>query len=155
MRFTLDSNILVYAADGRDSTRQETALLIMSRALRYDCVLVPQALSEFFYAVTRKSIMPRSVAADQVRDWLRLFPITAGASADSLRSAVDPAVTGRFQFYDALLLATARAAGCNIVISEDMADGAELDGVRVVAAFAQDGRISPAAEALLPAAAPD
>jgi hypothetical protein len=36
-----------------------------------------------------------------------------------------------------------------------MADGAELDSVRVVAAFAPDDRISPAAEALLPVAAPD
>ena len=154
MRFTLDSNILVYTADGRDPTRQETALLIMSRASLSECVLVPQALSEFFYAVTRKAIMPRSVAADQVRDWLRLFPITPGASADALQSALDPAVTGRFQFYDALLLATARAAGCGVVISEDMADGAELDGLRIIAAFAPDGRISPGAEALLPAAAP-
>jgi predicted nucleic acid-binding protein len=127
----------------------------MSRAAGCDCVLVPQALSEFFYAVTRKSIMPRSIAADQVRDWLRLFPITAGANAEAIRSALDPAVSGRFQFYDALLLATARAAGCTAVISEDMSDGAELDGVRVVGAFSPEGGVSLTAEALLPAATPD
>lgn len=154
MRFTLGSNVLVYTADGRDPTRQQTALLIMTRASLSDCVLVPQALSEFFYAVTRKAIMPRSVAAEQVRDWLRLFPVTAGASADALRSALDPAVIGRFQFYDALLIATARDAGCSVVISGDMADGAEHDGLRVGGAFAPDGRISPDAEALLSAPAP-
>jgi len=66
--------------------------------------------------------------------------------------ALQAAEAGRFQFYDALLLATARPAGCGVVISEEMADGAELDGLRVVGAFAPDGHISPGAEALLPAA---
>jgi predicted nucleic acid-binding protein len=107
--------------------------------------LVPQALSEFFCAVTRKSIMPPSIAADQVHDWLRLFRITAGANA----------VSGRFQFYDALLLATARAAGCGAAISEDVAHGSQLDGMRVVVAFTPDGHISADAQALLPAATSD
>ncbi len=149
MRFTLDSNVLVYTADGRDSERQESALSIMNRAARCDCVLLPQALSEFFHAVTRKRIMPRSVAADQVRGWLRLFPITAGAAENAILAALEAAVAGRFQFYDALLLATAGEAGCGAVISEDMRDGAELRQVQVVAAFASHGAISAGAEALL------
>jgi predicted nucleic acid-binding protein len=47
-RFTLDSNILVYAADGRDPARRLSAIGIVEAAAPLDCVLLPQALSEFF-----------------------------------------------------------------------------------------------------------
>jgi predicted nucleic acid-binding protein len=83
------------------------------------------------------------------------FTLSHGADASALRVALQAAEAGRFKFYDALLLATARGAGCSVVISGDMADGAEPEGGRVIAAFAPDGRMSPDAEALLPVATPD
>ena len=149
IRFTLDSNVLIYAADGREVARRECALEIISRAAMRDCVLIPQALAEFCHAVSRKGIMPRTVAAEQVRDWITMFTIAAGASGAAVVAAAEAAMAGRFQFYDALLLATASEAGCTAVISEDMADGAVLDGVRVVAAFEPHGVISRRATALL------
>jgi predicted nucleic acid-binding protein len=42
----------------------------------------------------------------------------------------------RFGLFDALLLATARQAGCTIMLSEDMHDGAGLDGIVVRNPFA-------------------
>jgi len=149
VRFSLDSNILVYAADNRDPTRQSSALEIISRAALLDCILTPQALSEFFHAVSRKGIMPRMEAAEQVRDWITAFAVSAGPTAAAVLTAVRECAAGHFQFYDALLLATARDAGCTAVISEDMADGAALDGIRVVTAFGPRGVISAAAMALL------
>ncbi|HME27290.1 MAG TPA: PIN domain-containing protein [Acetobacteraceae bacterium] len=149
VRFSLDSNVLVYAADDRDPARQGSALDIITRAAQCDCVLTPQALSEFFHAVTRKGIMPRMEAAEQVRDWITTFTVTPGATAASVLTAAQASAAGRFQFYDALLLATARDAGCSACISEDMADGAALDGVRVVTAFGGHGVIGADAVALL------
>lgn len=83
-----------------------------------------------------------------------LFTVSHGADASALRVALHAAEAGRFQFHDVLLLATARQAGCTAAISEDMIDGADLNGLRIVGALAPDGRISPGAEALLPAATP-
>ena len=154
VRFTLDTNILVYATDGNEPVRRDLADGIIDRAMLLDCVLTPQSLAEFYQAVTRKRIIPRSVAADQVRRWLGLFPLTVGAGESALRSALQGSGSGRFQFYDALLLATAREAGCAAIISEDMANGAELDGIRVVAAFGPDGTVSAGTEALLSGACP-
>ena len=149
LRFTLDSNILVYAADGREPTRQASAIEIIARAARCDCVLTPQALAEFFHATTRKQIMPRAEAARQVQEWTVVFPITHGAGEAALLTAVEEAAAGRLQFFDALLLATAREAGSGVVISEDMGEHARLDGMRVIAAFDRHGGISAAALALL------
>ncbi len=148
-RFTLDSNILVYAADSREPVRQAAAIEIIARAARRDCLLTPQALAEFFHAVTRKRIMPRAEAARQVRAWTVVFPITNGAGEAALLIAVEAAAARRLQFFDALLLATAREAGCGVVISEDMGEHTHLDGVRVIAAFDRHGGISTAALALL------
>jgi predicted nucleic acid-binding protein len=58
-------------------------------------------------------------------------------------------MAGRFSFWDALLLATAEAGGCEAIISEDMHPGAMLGRVRVVPAFDGAGNISPEADALL------
>lgn len=148
-RFTLDSNILVYAADRREPVRQDSAIDIIIRAAQRDCVLTPQALAEFFHAVTRKHIMPRAEAALQVQAWMVVFPVTQGAGEAALLTALEESVAGRLQFFDALLLATARDAGCDAIITEDMGEHANLDGVRVIAAFDGRGGISTAALALL------
>ncbi len=134
-RFSLDTNVLVYAADRDAGERHERALEIVERAARRPCTLTVQALGEFFFAATRKGLAPRGEVAQQVRDWLELFP-TAAADADALEAALDATVGGRFSFWDAMLLATAGRAGCMAVLSEDMGDGAALGAVTVRNPFA-------------------
>jgi predicted nucleic acid-binding protein len=129
-RFSLDTNILVYAADRDARERHDRALDIIARAARRPCVLTIQALAEFYHATTRKGIAPGAEAAMQVRDWLELFP-TATADADALRLALQASERGQLAFRDALLLATAQQAGCAVVLSEDMADGVALNGLIV------------------------
>lgn len=134
-RFSLDTNVLVYAADRDAGERHQRACYIIERAARRPCTLTLQALAEFFHAVTRKGLVPRTEAAAQVRDWLEIFP-TATADTEALRLALSAAEAGRFGFWDALLLATAGRAGCGVVLSEDMSDGGALDGVIVRNPFA-------------------
>jgi predicted nucleic acid-binding protein len=136
-RFSLDSNVLVYAADGRAGARHARALQIIVLAARQDCVLTLQALGEFFHATTRKRIAPRHDAAAQVRDLLAIFP-TAAPDADALRTALDEAERGTRSFWEGLLIATAARAGCVFLLSEDMQDGARLGGVTVLDPFVGD-----------------
>lgn len=60
---------------------------------------------------------------------MTVFPLTPGPTVSALRTALAEAEAGRFQFFDALLVATARDGGCGAVITEDMAGGASLNGV--------------------------
>lgn len=62
-RISLDANILVYAIDTSDSARHRVARRIISSAAQRDCVLTLQALSEFYFVVTRKG----KLAAEQAR----------------------------------------------------------------------------------------
>ena len=146
-RFPLDSNVLVYAVDRNDRRRSDSALQILARAARRDCVLIPQTLAEFFSVVTRKRVTSRALALAQLRDWSEAYPQADGPTAACVIAAAQAPPS--FQFYDALLLATPGAAGCEAIISEDMHPGARLGGVRVVAAFAAAAGIGAEAEALL------
>lgn len=53
-RFTLDTNILVYAVDVSDAKRCHRAQEVIDAMLPRDCVLTLQSLSEFYFTVTRK-----------------------------------------------------------------------------------------------------
>lgn len=147
-RFTLDTNVLIYSVDAAAGPRHEVAREVVELAVGRDCWLTLQAVSEFYAAATRKGRMPAGDAAAQGSDWLDLFP-TLSASAATVRTALAVAVSGRLSYWDALLLATAAEGGCTAVLTEDMADGAVLEGVQVVNPFGADGRLSAGAVRLL------
>lgn len=94
-----------------------------------------QAVSEFYAAIARKRIVAPAEAAAQASDWLDIFP-TAAASAAAIRAALATAANGLASYWDGLLVATAAEAGCVAILSEDLADGSILHGVRVRNPFA-------------------
>lgn len=67
-RFTLDTNLLLYAVDNRDPQRQATAQSIAGRAVMLDCALTNQSLTEFYVNARRKLGMTELDAATQVRN---------------------------------------------------------------------------------------
>jgi predicted nucleic acid-binding protein len=150
-RFTLDTNILVYALDTAAGAKHRLAALIVDQAVERDCHLTLQALSEFYAAVTRKGIVPKVEAAAQVQDWLLLFPALS-SSATAVLAALTHAVAGRASYWDALLVATASEGGCVICLSEDMSDGGRLGTMQIVNPFDGDQLSAQAAELLAPGA---
>ena len=80
-RFTLDTNLLVYAIDNAAAARHDAAGQIIQHAVRVDCWLTLQAVSEFYAVVTRKGIVQPPDAAAQAADWLDLFPCAAASEA--------------------------------------------------------------------------
>lgn len=146
-RFTLDTNILVYAFDSRAPTRQNRALSVLEASVGLDCVLSLQALGEFFAVVTRKGVLDRQDAIAQIRDWLKVFD-TATADAAALAKALGAVESGRLSYWDALLVATAHSAGCLMVLSEDMAEGPYFGCVRVYNPFNEGHYAGPVAAVL-------
>jgi predicted nucleic acid-binding protein len=146
-RFTLDTSILVYALDRQAGDRHGVACRIIDLAVRGDCYLTLQAISEFYAAVTRKHLVPVAGARDQALDWLDMFP-TVSASAGAVRTALTTAAAGKASYWDALLVITATEAGCTSILTEDLAHGNVLSGVRIINPFA-GAALSAEAEALL------
>jgi predicted nucleic acid-binding protein len=148
--FTLDSNVLVYALDREAGERHALASRIINLAAVADCWLTLQAVAEFYAVVTRKRLVVPADAVAQAEDWLVMFR-TAAASADAVRAALSVAADGRASYWDALLVATAAEAGCTAILTEDLADGSILLGVRAINPFGE-GDVAPEAQALLSAA---
>ena len=136
-RFTLDTNILVYALAGSPDRRRPRAEYIIAQARHCDCWLTLRSVSELYSAVTCKRLASRAQAAAQASDWLDVF-FTIAPTTTAIRSALAVAATERASYWDALLVATAAEAGCTAILSEDMADGTSLHDVRVLNPFAGD-----------------
>ena len=146
-RFSLDTNILVYAVDRDAGERHARSMELVGRAARRDCVLTVQALAEFFHATTRKNLLEPARAGAFVRDWLDVFHL-ASADHAALVDAMDAVEEHRLSFWDAMLWATARQIGCSAILSEDMQDGRRLSGVEFINPFAADAaaRLAPLLE---------
>ena len=147
-RFTLDSNILVYAVDAAAGPKQEVSQRIVVAAARFDCVLTLQAVSEFYWVAARKRIVPAADAAERANDLLTAFPCVP-ASESAIRAALSHAVAGRAAYWDALLVSTAAEAGCNLLLTEDMHAGTSLSGVQIHHPFGPDGVLSDVTRQLL------
>lgn len=146
-RFTLDTNVLVYAVDREAGERHILSGRIIATALQTDCWLTLQSISEFYAAVTRKRLSSADEARDQALDWLAMFPV-ATETASAVHGALAVAASGRASYWDALLIHTAADAGCTAILTEDLADGTVMADVRIVNPFGS-GALSAAAEELL------
>jgi predicted nucleic acid-binding protein len=76
-----------------------------------------------------------------------MFP-TISASASAVRAALAAAAAGQAFYWDALLVATAAEAGCTAILTEDLAGGSRLSGVRIPNPFAGSA-LAPEAVVLL------
>ena len=139
MRLTLDSNILVYAAHEGDR-RNARAVALVDRASRGDCVQTVQSFGETFRILTvRRSFAP-ALAIETIQKLRLLFAVVA-ATEEDLATAMDAVRDHRLSFWDALLWATARRAGCRLLITEDGHDGRNLGGVRFVNPFKSENDV--------------
>jgi len=136
-RFTLDTNILIYAVDRNGGDRHDTAIRLMEKAADKDCCLTVQVLGEFYSAVTRKNHAKPDQAIAFTRIWQQIFPVTA-ANQDTFNEAVEYVRDHNISFWDAMLWVTAKQAGCGFIISEDMQHGRRLGGVEVLNPFDKD-----------------
>lgn len=143
MRTTLDANILVYAYDSdAPDMNDKAAALIEALARSGDAVLTLQALAETASVMRRKKVGFPVLRARAVR--LRsLFPIVNAQDTD-LDDALWAVERHKLSFWDAMLWAACRRAGCSVLFTGDFQDGRTLKGVRFVNPFlAKNARYLP------------
>lgn len=133
-RTFLDSNILVYAEDSADPVKQKKAInLILEHGSRRSGVVSLQVLGEYFFAATRKVHLDPGTARNQVEFYSR-FHLVEPTVTDVL-AAIDLHRLHRFSYWDSLILQCAIRSGCRVLLSEDMQNGREFGGVKIVNPF--------------------
>lgn len=135
-----DTNILLYAIS-RDPEEREKADRANAILKGGEIVVSTQVLQEFYVQATRDTrvdAVPHQQALGLVESFLR-FPVVETTAALVVGAAV---VHERFQisYWDAAILEAARAAGCEIVLSEDLSHETDYAGVRVENPFLLSGQ---------------
>lgn len=135
MRF-VDTNVLLYAVsrDAEEHDKAERANAILAAR---DLALSVQVLQEFYVQATRGSRpdpLTHEQAARLVESFLR-FPVL-DITVDVMLAAIAARQRFGLSYWDAAILEAGRALGCDVVLSEDLGDGRDYEGVRVENPFA-------------------
>jgi predicted nucleic acid-binding protein len=127
----VDTNVLVYALDGREPEKRERAREVIGRVGGAGTAVLPaQVLSEFANACLRKlepSPDPTTVRREVERLMLAfpVLPLTGPVVLEALRGVGEHMLS----YYEAQIWAVARLGQAAVVLSEDFNPGAVLDGV--------------------------
>ncbi len=134
MRF-VDTNVLLYAVSEvpEESDKRARAREVLTEP---DLAASVQVLQEFFHQVTRPT-RTRSLSAHSALQFLEpilLFRIQAMTVRVFLEAV---AISQRFglSYWDAAIIAAARALGCDAVYSEDLSAALDYDGLRIINPF--------------------
>lgn len=133
-KVTLDTNILIYAIDSSEGGKHLLASKILLRAAMSKQPLMLQSLNEFAAVVRKKRLMSLATLKKIIEYHRGTFALEPPVIED-LFDAIQANEDHKLPIWDALLWATARRAGCQIIFSEDFQDGRELGGVRFVNPF--------------------
>jgi len=132
----VDSNVLIYAHDV-DAPKHTIAKGILRELWsERSGTLSPQVLQEFYVNVTRKIPSPLSKpSARAVVDAYSIWCVdTTPAEISAAFRIEDEAHIG---FWDALIIAAARKAGADRILSEDLNAGQIISGVRIENPFSR------------------
>ena len=129
-RAFVDTNILVYKVEGeaRKSAIAETLLALAP------CISV-QNLNEFANVAMRKLQLNWDdihLALDHFREACEILPLTEKVHY----RALEIAEVHKIAIYDALVVAAAQLAGCDVLYTEDMNHGQRIGSVTICNPFA-------------------
>lgn len=127
----LDTNVLVYAYDVSDPTKQRVAQDFVRRAVAGGLVISTQVLAEFAATLLHK-LVPAPSSEDVIALLDTLAPIRLiPPDHDTIRRAVEARAAYGLHFYDGMIVAAAERAGCERIWSEDFNPGQKYFGVTV------------------------
>jgi predicted nucleic acid-binding protein len=131
----IDTNVLLYSIsrDPAEAHKRNIAVAIVDSD---NLALSVQVLQEFYVQATRTTrpdAVPHEIAVGLIRTWLR-FKVQEVTLAVML-GALELKATHRLSYWDAAIVAAARALGCRELLSEDMGHGREIDGILITDPF--------------------
>jgi predicted nucleic acid-binding protein len=132
LRF-LDSNIIVYSVDHADARKRDVAESIVVDALQHGTAVISfQVVQETINVLTRRfAVTPTRL---DTNDLLRttLDPLWRINPSPALyRHALEVHELTRISFCDALIVAAALEAGCDLLYTEDLQHGQRFGALTV------------------------
>ncbi len=134
-RSFIDTNVLIYAEASDVPAKQRTALDLLKRLYEEALgVLSTQVLQEYCNVALKKLRLPVQHVRAQL-DLYQQFEVIQVTPA-IIQAGLDLHQTRSVAFYDAIIVASAQIAGCNVLWTEDMNAGESVGGLRIINPFA-------------------
>ena len=128
-----DTNVLAYLFDDHSPIKQARAEEVLGSD--HSFVVSTQVMLELFSVLTRKFSPPLSNGeAEQVLSQLSRWEVVS-ADAELVLQAVRTCAEHQISIWDAMIVEAARLAGCRELWTEDLSDGTQLRGVKVLNPF--------------------
>ncbi len=128
----VDTNILAYCHDSAQGRRKLVAEALLAQVWQQHSGRTSmQVLNELYVTLTRKlpHPLPRDVAWRITEDLLAWGPLPTDRWL--LIQARDVEARYHINWWDALIVAAAQLQDCTTLLTEDLQDGMDFDGVRV------------------------
>ena len=130
-----DTNLLVYAHGADEPQKKKIARKLLATHLGdQTAVFSTQVLQEYFVAATRIGL-PAELVQQQVATYAQANVVQV--TAELILAAIDLHRLHKLSFWDALIVRSARSAGCSVVFSEDMKHGQSYEGVLIENPFSR------------------
>jgi predicted nucleic acid-binding protein len=131
----IDTNVFLYSISDRpeEQVKTERARQLL---LNENWGWSVQVAGEFYHVATsvrRQFRLSHSEAIEYVRTWLS-FP-TASLQPSTVLNALQMRERFQVSYWDATIIAAAHELGCSTIYSEDLNDGQDYGGVKVVNPF--------------------
>jgi len=134
-RVFVDTNVFVYADDASAKAKRTRARKLLSELIRDRRVVIStQIMQEYYAAAIRKLGLPPHKARSRVERLNRLDTVVIRPAI--ILGAIDLHRLHALSFWDALVVRSASTAECPRLISEDLAHGLVIDGVKIENPFA-------------------
>ena len=140
LKVAFDTNVFVYAAGigsselDREKSHTARALILANSGAGHDLHVAAQVLVELHDVLVRKGGYDRNEAATEIIHWqndLTLIP----TDETVIEQATVLSTRHKLRIFDAVILAGASVAGCDVLYSEDLQHGFVWRGVEVVNPF--------------------
>lgn len=128
-RTFVDTNVFLYAFDTSETDKRTRAVEVL--ASTPDIIISTQVLNEFYSAATHKLEPPLPPAVAKAAVEQLTGHACVPVDADLVLRAILIGQRWQLSHWDALMVAAARQAGCERLLTEDLADGAVYDGLRI------------------------
>jgi predicted nucleic acid-binding protein len=135
----VDTNVLIYAVDEANLKKHEAAKLWRSELWKSRRGRISfQVLQEFYANVSQRWPAAREQTVAEIRNLLAWRPVCINAAI--LENAWKIEERYLLSFWDSLIVSAAKTASCRYLLTEDLQEGQELDGVVVVNPFRSSPR---------------
>jgi predicted nucleic acid-binding protein len=135
MNCFVDTNVLLYAVDGRVPEKQNRAAEWLDALSDKNlAVISPQVMNEFARSVLGKF---RHIEVDRLLDHLEDIAAfcVAPTSAETAMQGVIIHHKYKLAFYDAVLISSALLAKCRVFLTEDLTHGQSFGPLQIVNPF--------------------